>query len=67
MTSILTYTFKSLPSTSKWAHRFSLRPLSCSSQLQAAPAVHTKSKKTSAKPNIRNIVVMEGIRIPFLL
>uniref|UniRef100_G1U891 Trifunctional enzyme subunit beta, mitochondrial n=1 Tax=Oryctolagus cuniculus TaxID=9986 RepID=G1U891_RABIT len=67
MTSILTYTFKSLPSTSKWALRFSLRPLSCSSQLWAAPAVQTKSKKTLAKPNIRNIVVVDGVRIPFLL
>uniref|UniRef100_A0A8D1GT47 Trifunctional enzyme subunit beta, mitochondrial n=1 Tax=Sus scrofa TaxID=9823 RepID=A0A8D1GT47_PIG len=66
MTSLLTYTFKSLPSTSKWALRFSLRPLSSSSQLQAAAAVQTKSKKTLAKPNIRNIVVVDGVRIPFL-
>uniref|UniRef100_A0A667GMY3 Trifunctional enzyme subunit beta, mitochondrial n=1 Tax=Lynx canadensis TaxID=61383 RepID=A0A667GMY3_LYNCA len=66
MTSILTYTLKNLPSTSKWALRFSLRPLSCSSQLRAAPAAQTKSKKTLAKPNIRNIVVVEGVRIPFL-
>uniref|UniRef100_A0A8C3WJN7 Trifunctional enzyme subunit beta, mitochondrial n=1 Tax=Catagonus wagneri TaxID=51154 RepID=A0A8C3WJN7_9CETA len=66
MTSLLTYTFKNLPSTSKWALRFSLRPLSCSSQLRAAAAVQTKSKKTLAKPNIRNIVVVDGVRIPFL-
>ncbi|XP_004839189.1 trifunctional enzyme subunit beta, mitochondrial isoform X1 [Heterocephalus glaber] len=67
MTSILTYTFKNLPSTSKWALRFCVRPLSCSSQLRAAPAVQTKSKKTLAKPNLRNIVVVDGVRIPFLL
>jgi len=66
MTSILTYTFKNLPNTSKWALRFSVRPLSCSSQLRAAPAAQTKSKKTLAKPNIRNIVVVDGVRIPFL-
>ncbi|KAG8522462.1 Trifunctional enzyme subunit beta, mitochondrial, partial [Galemys pyrenaicus] len=67
MTSILTYTFKSFPATSKWALRFSIRPLSSSSQLRAAPAVQTKSKKTLAKPNIRNIVVVDGVRTPFLL
>ncbi|XP_034515682.1 trifunctional enzyme subunit beta, mitochondrial isoform X2 [Ailuropoda melanoleuca] len=66
MTSILTYTFKNLPNTSKWALQFSLRPLSCSSQLRAAPAAQTKSKKTLAKPNMRNIVVVDGVRIPFL-
>uniref|UniRef100_A0A8C0MV48 Trifunctional enzyme subunit beta, mitochondrial n=1 Tax=Canis lupus familiaris TaxID=9615 RepID=A0A8C0MV48_CANLF len=66
MTSILTYTFKNLPNASKWALRFSVRPLSCSSQLRAAPAAQTKSKKTLAKPNIRNIVVVDGVRIPFL-
>ncbi|XP_041610543.1 trifunctional enzyme subunit beta, mitochondrial-like [Vulpes lagopus] len=66
MTSILTYTFKNLPNASTWALRFSVRPLSCSSQLRAAPAAQTKSKKTLAKPNIRNIVVVDGVRIPFL-
>ncbi|XP_012868991.1 PREDICTED: trifunctional enzyme subunit beta, mitochondrial [Dipodomys ordii] len=30
-------------------------------------AVQTQSKKTLAKPNVRNIVVVEGVRIPFLL
>ncbi|MEJ1287239.1 hydroxyacyl-Coenzyme A dehydrogenase/3-ketoacyl-Coenzyme A thiolase/enoyl-Coenzyme A hydratase (trifunctional protein) beta subunit [Cricetulus griseus] len=67
MSTILTSTFKNLSTTSKWALRFSVRPLSCSSQLRSAPAVQTKSKKTLAKPNIKNIVVVEGVRIPFLL
>ncbi|XP_059972644.1 trifunctional enzyme subunit beta, mitochondrial isoform X4 [Mesoplodon densirostris] len=67
MTSLLTYTLKNLPSTSQWALRFSVRPLSCSSQLQAAAAVQTKSKQTLAKPNIRNVVVVDGVRTPFLL
>lgn len=67
MTTILTSTFRNLSTTSKWALRFSVRPLSCSSQVQSAPAVQTKSKKTLAKPNLKNIVVVEGVRIPFLL
>ncbi|XP_032127768.1 trifunctional enzyme subunit beta, mitochondrial [Sapajus apella] len=67
MTAILTYAFKNLPTTSKWALKFSIRPLSCSSQLRAAPAVQTKTKKTLTKPNIRNIVVVDGVRTPFLL
>uniref|UniRef100_A0A8C9GGQ9 Trifunctional enzyme subunit beta, mitochondrial n=1 Tax=Piliocolobus tephrosceles TaxID=591936 RepID=A0A8C9GGQ9_9PRIM len=67
MTTILAYPFKNLPTTSKWALRFAIRPLSCSSQLRAAPAVQTKTKKTLAKPNIRNVVVVDGVRTPFLL
>uniref|UniRef100_A0A8C9E248 Trifunctional enzyme subunit beta, mitochondrial n=1 Tax=Phocoena sinus TaxID=42100 RepID=A0A8C9E248_PHOSS len=67
MTSLLTYTLKYLPSTSQWALRFSMRPLSCSSQLRAAAAVKAKSKQTLAKPNMRNIVVVDGVRTPFLL
>uniref|UniRef100_A0A8C6RNK9 Trifunctional enzyme subunit beta, mitochondrial n=1 Tax=Nannospalax galili TaxID=1026970 RepID=A0A8C6RNK9_NANGA len=67
MTSILTKKKKNLSTTSKWALRFSVRPLSCSSQLQAAPADQIKSKKTLAKSNVKNIVIVEGVRIPFLL
>uniref|UniRef100_A0A2K5MRV7 Trifunctional enzyme subunit beta, mitochondrial n=1 Tax=Cercocebus atys TaxID=9531 RepID=A0A2K5MRV7_CERAT len=52
MTTILTYPFKKLPTTSKWALRF---------------AVQTKTKKTLAKPNIRNVVLVDGVRTPFLL
>uniref|UniRef100_A0A2K6E4N6 Trifunctional enzyme subunit beta, mitochondrial n=1 Tax=Macaca nemestrina TaxID=9545 RepID=A0A2K6E4N6_MACNE len=64
MTTILTYIFKTLPTT--WpgmALRFFdfclpvIRPLSCSSS-----SVQTKMKKTLAKPNIRNIVVVDGVR-----
>uniref|UniRef100_A0A2K5N8F2 Thiolase N-terminal domain-containing protein n=1 Tax=Cercocebus atys TaxID=9531 RepID=A0A2K5N8F2_CERAT len=57
MTTILTYTFKILPTT--WPV---IRPLSCSSS-----SVQTKMKKTLAKPNIRKIVVVDGVRTPFLL
>uniref|UniRef100_A0A8C9LPZ3 Trifunctional enzyme subunit beta, mitochondrial n=1 Tax=Piliocolobus tephrosceles TaxID=591936 RepID=A0A8C9LPZ3_9PRIM len=48
MTTILTYTFKNLLTASKWALRFSIRPL-------------------SSKPNMRNVVVVDGVRTPFLL
>uniref|UniRef100_A0A2K5Q994 Trifunctional enzyme subunit beta, mitochondrial n=1 Tax=Cebus imitator TaxID=2715852 RepID=A0A2K5Q994_CEBIM len=52
MTTILTYTFKNLPTTSKWALRFSIRPMS------SALAVQTKMK-TLAKPNTSNVVVYD--------
>uniref|UniRef100_A0A6J0VAH9 Trifunctional enzyme subunit beta, mitochondrial n=1 Tax=Pogona vitticeps TaxID=103695 RepID=A0A6J0VAH9_9SAUR len=65
MASMLTCALKTLPSVSPWAAaRFSLRSLSCSSQLHAA--AQTKSKKTLAKTGVKNIVVVDGVRIPFL-
>ncbi|XP_020839581.1 trifunctional enzyme subunit beta, mitochondrial [Phascolarctos cinereus] len=66
MTSILTCTFRNLPVTSTWANKFSLRPLSYSSQ-PLSTAVQTQSKKTLTKPNVKNVVVVDGVRIPFLL
>uniref|UniRef100_A0A2I3TFR2 Trifunctional enzyme subunit beta, mitochondrial n=1 Tax=Pan troglodytes TaxID=9598 RepID=A0A2I3TFR2_PANTR len=67
MTTVLTYTFKkctsdALITASEWSLRFSIRPLSCSSQLRA-----TETRKTLAKPNIRNIVVVDCVGTPFLL
>uniref|UniRef100_A0A0G2JER1 Hydroxyacyl-CoA dehydrogenase trifunctional multienzyme complex subunit beta n=1 Tax=Mus musculus TaxID=10090 RepID=A0A0G2JER1_MOUSE len=41
MTTILTSTFRNLSTTSKWALRSSIRPLSCSSQLHSAPGIKT--------------------------
>ncbi|NWQ72163.1 ECHB enzyme, partial [Neopipo cinnamomea] len=41
------------------------RSLSCSSQLQAA--AQPKTKKTLGKSGVKNVVVVEGVRIPFLL
>uniref|UniRef100_A0A2K6DW11 Trifunctional enzyme subunit beta, mitochondrial n=1 Tax=Macaca nemestrina TaxID=9545 RepID=A0A2K6DW11_MACNE len=57
MTTILTYTFKNLLAASKWALRFSIRPLS------SAPEIQTKMKKTLAKPNMRNVVVVDGVHL----
>ncbi|KAM9317212.1 LOW QUALITY PROTEIN: trifunctional enzyme subunit beta, mitochondrial-like [Gastrophryne carolinensis] len=47
-------------------NRSVVRPISCSSHLQS-PAVQTKSKKTLAKPGVKNVVVVEGVQTPFLL
>ncbi|PWA27628.1 hypothetical protein CCH79_00000560, partial [Gambusia affinis] len=41
------------------------RSLSTTTQLQAQ--VQTKSKKTLARPGVKNIVLVEGVRTPFLL
>ncbi|KFO86301.1 hypothetical protein N320_12167, partial [Buceros rhinoceros silvestris] len=65
MSPMLTHVARNVPAASAWAARAFARSLSCSSQLQAA-AVQPKSKKTLAKNGVRNIVVVEGVRIPFL-
>ncbi|NXJ86245.1 ECHB enzyme, partial [Trogon melanurus] len=64
MSSLLTHAVRNLPASSAWAARGFARSLCCSSQLQAA--VQPKSKKTLAKSGVKNIVVVEGVRIPFL-
>ncbi|XP_033916452.1 trifunctional enzyme subunit beta, mitochondrial isoform X1 [Melopsittacus undulatus] len=64
MSCMLTYTIRNLPASSAWAARGFVRSLSCSSPLQAA--VQPKTKKTLAKSGVKNIVVVEGVRIPFL-
>ncbi|XP_007422409.1 trifunctional enzyme subunit beta, mitochondrial [Python bivittatus] len=64
MTSLLTCGMKILPTIIPWTTRFSLRSLSCSSQLFAT--AQPKSKKTLAKNGVKNIVLVDGVRIPFL-
>ncbi|XP_075771854.1 trifunctional enzyme subunit beta, mitochondrial isoform X1 [Pelodiscus sinensis] len=64
MTSMLSRAIRRLPATSAWAFRFSARPFSCSPLSQAT--VQPKSKKTLAKNGVKNIVVVDGVRIPFL-
>ncbi|XP_072263376.1 trifunctional enzyme subunit beta, mitochondrial isoform X1 [Pyxicephalus adspersus] len=63
MAFMLRQSARCLPTTSRLA---GVRPISCSSQLQV-PAVQTKSKKTLAKPGVKNIVIVDGVRTPFLL
>uniref|UniRef100_A0A2K5XW40 Thiolase N-terminal domain-containing protein n=1 Tax=Mandrillus leucophaeus TaxID=9568 RepID=A0A2K5XW40_MANLE len=60
MTTILTYTFKILPTTWPGMVAHACNP-------STLGAVQTKMKKTLAKPNIRKIVVVDGVRTPFLL
>ncbi|XP_029705639.1 trifunctional enzyme subunit beta, mitochondrial isoform X1 [Takifugu rubripes] len=48
-----------------WAARFGTRALSTTAQLQAQ--VQAKSKKTLARPGMKNIVLVEGVRTPFLM
>ncbi|KAH1173646.1 hypothetical protein KIL84_017485, partial [Mauremys mutica] len=64
MTSMLSRAIRSFPATSTWAVRFSARSFSCSPLSHAA--VQPKSKKTLAKNGVKNIVVVDGVRIPFL-
>ncbi|XP_044144632.1 trifunctional enzyme subunit beta, mitochondrial [Bufo gargarizans] len=62
MAFILRESARWMPATS----RLAIRSISCSSALQS-PAVQTKTKKTLAKPGVKNVVVVDGVRTPFLL
>uniref|UniRef100_A0A8C8YT13 Trifunctional enzyme subunit beta, mitochondrial n=1 Tax=Prolemur simus TaxID=1328070 RepID=A0A8C8YT13_PROSS len=48
-----------------WVPSFSFMPILCL-PWPRAPHAWTKSKKTLAKPNVRNIVVVDGVRTAFL-
>ncbi|CAI9608469.1 unnamed protein product [Staurois parvus] len=63
MAFMLRQSARCLPTTSRLAV---IRPISCCPHLQA-PAVQAKTKKTLAKPGVKNVVVVEGVRTPFLL
>ncbi|XP_060106729.1 trifunctional enzyme subunit beta, mitochondrial [Heteronotia binoei] len=65
MTSILTCTVRTLPAATMWTARLSVRSFSCSHRLSTA--VQPKTKKTLAKTGVKNIVLVDGVRIPFLL
>jgi len=62
---MLLTSMRSCPVSPAWAVQFAARSLSTSAQLQAQ--VQTKSKKTLARPGLKNIVLVEGVRTPFLL
>ncbi|XP_032071854.1 trifunctional enzyme subunit beta, mitochondrial [Thamnophis elegans] len=64
MASLLTCGMKILPTILPRATKSSLRSFSCSPQLFAT--VQPKSKKTLGKNGMKNIVVVDGVRIPFL-
>ncbi|XP_059354188.1 trifunctional enzyme subunit beta, mitochondrial-like [Carassius carassius] len=63
MTSMLLTSLRSSPLTSFQAAQFAARSLSTSVHLRA----QAKSKKTLAKPGVKNIVLVDGVRTPFLL
>ncbi|KAI7800239.1 trifunctional enzyme subunit beta, mitochondrial [Triplophysa rosa] len=63
MASMLMNSLRSGPVTSVQAARFAVRSLSSTAHLKA----QAKSKKTLAKPGVRNIVLVDGVRTPFLL
>lgn len=65
MASMLMNSMRSCPVNPVWAVQLASRSISTSVQLQAQ--VQTKSKKTLARPGVKNIVLVEGVRTPFLL
>ncbi|XP_013883465.1 trifunctional enzyme subunit beta, mitochondrial [Austrofundulus limnaeus] len=65
MASMLLNTLRTCGLSPSWAARIGPRALSTTTQLQAQ--VQTKSKKTLARPGVKNIVLVEGVRTPFLM
>ncbi|XP_012731252.2 trifunctional enzyme subunit beta, mitochondrial [Fundulus heteroclitus] len=65
MASMLLNTMRTGAINPSWAVRSVSRSLSTTTQLQAQ--VQAKSKKTLARPGVKNIVLVEGVRTPFLL
>ncbi|XP_016138431.1 trifunctional enzyme subunit beta, mitochondrial [Sinocyclocheilus grahami] len=63
MASMLLTSLRSSPLTSVQAAQFAARSLSTSVHLQA----QAKSKKTLAKSGVKNVVLVDGVRTPFLL
>ncbi|XP_069461680.1 trifunctional enzyme subunit beta, mitochondrial [Ambystoma mexicanum] len=68
MAAMLTRGVRKLPSaTTSWAGHFTARSMSGSPPVQSSGAVQTRSKKTLSKPGVKNVVVVDGVRTPFLL
>ncbi|XP_039604060.1 trifunctional enzyme subunit beta, mitochondrial [Polypterus senegalus] len=65
MASLLVHTAKKLPGNTCWTAVLCTRYLSSTAHLHAQ--VQTKSKKTLARSGIRNVVLVEGVRTPFLM
>lgn len=58
------HTFRNTPTSGIWAAKLNLRFLTSVSHTQTQ--VKSSSKKTLAKPGLKNVVLVEGVRIPFL-
>ncbi|XP_048453247.1 trifunctional enzyme subunit beta, mitochondrial-like [Rhincodon typus] len=65
MASMLGHTFRNIPISVAWAAKLNARLLSSVSH--PPPQVQSTTKKTLAKPGIRNVVLVEGVRTPFLM
>ncbi|MED6267842.1 hypothetical protein CHARACLAT_016126, partial [Characodon lateralis] len=65
MASMLLNTMRTGAVNPSWAMRSVARSLSTTTQLQVQ--VQIKGKKTLARPGVKNIVLVEGVRTPFLL
>nr|XP_057913550.1 trifunctional enzyme subunit beta, mitochondrial [Doryrhamphus excisus] len=65
MASMLLKSVRCSPVSPKWALQCAVRSLGTTAELQAQ--AQTKSKKTLARPGLKNIVLVEGVRTPFLL
>ncbi|KAL4630573.1 trifunctional enzyme subunit beta, mitochondrial [Arapaima gigas] len=66
MASMLIQNFRTFPAiASRTCQLAAVRSLTTSTHLQVQ--VQSKSKKTLAKPGVKNIVLVEGVRTPFLL
>ncbi|CAL8316253.1 unnamed protein product [Boreogadus saida] len=65
MASMLRNSMRCSPISPAWAVQCATRSLGTTAQLQAQ--VQTKSKKSLSRPGVKNIVLVEGVRTPFLL
>uniref|UniRef100_A0A3Q3WQK2 Trifunctional enzyme subunit beta, mitochondrial n=1 Tax=Mola mola TaxID=94237 RepID=A0A3Q3WQK2_MOLML len=63
MASMLLNTMRSCSVSPSWATRFGKLPAIMFNIFQ----IQTKSKKTLARPGLKNIVLVEGVRTPFLM
>ncbi|KAM9798017.1 trifunctional enzyme subunit beta, mitochondrial [Neosynchiropus ocellatus] len=65
MASMLLRSVRSHTPSPSWAAPLAARSLSSTAPLHAQ--AQTKSKKTLARPGVKNIVLVEGVRTPFLM
>ncbi|XP_038655978.1 trifunctional enzyme subunit beta, mitochondrial isoform X4 [Scyliorhinus canicula] len=65
MASMLAHTFRNVSTSVSWTAKLNARLLSSVSRTPSQ--AQSASKKTLAKPGLRNVVLVEGVRIPFLM
>ncbi|XP_007898653.1 trifunctional enzyme subunit beta, mitochondrial isoform X1 [Callorhinchus milii] len=65
MASMLSHAFRNIPINSPWAVKLSTRSLSTTSDLRTA--VQVKIPKARVNQKLNNVVLVEGVRTPFLM